>query len=162
MKNSRAFLTALIASLGLLFVSACSKKSGDGHAHGHHHTAPHGGTLVELGEHQFNLEVVRDAAAGTFTAYVLDGHAENFVRVPLPAIPITAMVNGMPQPLLLTASANPATGETVGNTSAFTAQADWLKTTGSFDVTIPALEIRGSTFADVKFNFPKGADDHGH
>ncbi len=163
MKNSRAFLTALVISLGLLFATACSKKSADGHAHGHHHhDAPHGGTLVELGEHQFNVEFVRDSAAGTLTAYVLDAHAENFIRLALPAIPVTAMVNGMPQPLLLAAAANSATGETVGNTSAFAAQAEWLKTASRFDVAIPALEIRGAKFTDVTFNFPKGPDDREH
>ena len=162
MKNLNAFLVLSVAALGLFLLPACSKKPA-GHAHGHHqHTAPHGGTLIELGEHQFNLEFVRDAAAGTLTAYVLDGHAENFIRLPLPAIPLTAMVNGMPQPLALAATASTATGETVGDTSQFVAQADWLKTASSFDVVIPALDIRGAMFADVKFNFPKGADDHDH
>jgi hypothetical protein len=160
MKILNAFLVLSAAALGLVSFTACSKKSDD-HAHGHHHhTAPHGGTLVELGEHQFNLEFVRDATAGTLTAYVLDGHAENFIRLPLPAIPLTAMVNGMPQPLALTATASTATGETVGDTSQFVGQADWLKTATSFDVVIPALDIRGAMFADVKFNFPKGTDDH--
>jgi hypothetical protein len=156
-------LVVLIGTVVALAVGAgCSKKS-EKHAHGHHHhTAPHGGTLVELGDHQFNLELVRDAATGTLTAYVLDGHAENFVRISLPMLPITATVGGVPQPLSLMATANAATGETIGATSQFVAQADWLKTTGSFDVVIPMIEVRGTKFADVKFNFPKGADDHGH
>ncbi len=142
--------------------AGCSKKTG-GHDHGHHHhTAPHGGTLVELGDHQFNLELVRDAAMGTLTVYVLDGHAENFVRISPPMLPITATVGGMPQPLALMATANAATGETIGATSQFVAQADWLKTTEKFDGVIPAIEIRGAKFADVKFNFPKGTHDHGH
>lgn len=163
MTHLRALLGIILAALGLFSVAACSKKSDD-HAHGHHHhTAPHGGTLVELGEHQFNLEIVRDAAAGTLTVYVLDGHAENFIRTPLPGIALIATVNGLPQPLALTASASQETGEKVGDTSAFAGQAGWLKTTANFDVVIPVLEIRGAKFTDVKFNFPKGSDDHdGH
>lgn len=161
MKTLRALLAVSTAVSGLLLLSACSKKSGHDHAHGHHHhTAPHGGTLVEIGDHQFNLEFVRDPAAGTLTAYVLDGHAENFVRISAPIIPVMATVGGTSMPLALKATANAATGETVGETSQFVAQADWLKTTEKFDVAIPALEIRGAKFAEVKFNFPKGSDDH--
>ena len=45
-----------------------------------------------------------------------------------------------------------------GDTALFEAQADWLKTTGNFDATLKSLPIRGTTFTDVKFNFPKGND----
>lgn len=143
--------------------TACSKKSAheDAHPH-HHHTAPHGGTLVEVGEHQFTVELVRDAAAGTLLAYILDAHAENFVRVPSPAITLIATVNATPRLVTLNAVASAETGETVGDTSFFSGQADWLKTTPTFDAVIPTLVIHGATFADVKFNFPKGSEDDGH
>jgi len=162
MKKIKTLVVLVGTVLALAAGTGCSKKS-DGHSHGHHHhTAPNGGTLVEIGDHQYNLEFVRDAAAGTLTAYVLDGHAEKFIRVSLTIIPIVATVGGVPQPLELKATASAATGEMVGDTSQFVAQADWLKTTESFDVVIPALEIRGAKVNDVKFNFPKGADDHAH
>jgi len=67
-------------------------------------------------------------------------------------------VNGAPQVLVLNAVANPATGETVGDSSLFETQADWLKTTRDFDATLKSIAIRGTTFTDVKFNFPKGND----
>ena len=51
---------------------------------------------------------------------------------------------------------NSATGETVGDTSCFEAQADWLKATGEFSAEIVSLEIRGSKFEGVKFDYPKG------
>jgi hypothetical protein len=148
-----------------VFATACSKKSGaHEHKHGHHeHVAPHGGLLVELGEHQFALELVHDQAAGTLTAYLLDGHAENFVRVTAPAFAMVATVNGAPQSLTFTAVANAATGERVGDTSAFTAQADWLKTAKQFEATIPALEIRGAKYTNVSFAFRgKSHDGHNH
>lgn len=153
---------ALLAVVSAL-LAACSPQhepapTGKPHAH-HVHTAPHGGTLVELGEHQFNLEFVRDAAAGTLTAYVLDAHAENFVRVPLRSFELIAIVGRERWPLALTAVGNPATGETAGDTAEFTAQADWLKITATFDAVLPALEIRGAKFADVKFGFPQGLQD---
>ncbi len=153
-------LTALLIG-GL---PACSKTKHDSETkegHGHHvHVAPHGGTLVEIGEHQFNLELVRDAATGTLHAYVLDAHAENFVRLPLPVLSMTISAGERQHLLTLQPVANPATGETVGDTSQFSAQADWLKTTASFDAVVPELSIRGTRFEKITFNFPKGNNDH--
>jgi hypothetical protein len=56
---------------------------------------------------------------------------------------------------------NPATGETVGDTSEFEVQADWLKGAPEFDGVLRRIAIRGSTFTDVKFNFPRGNDTDG-
>jgi hypothetical protein len=116
---------------------------------GHVHVAPHGGTLIEIGDHAYNLELVRDSTAGRLTAYVLDGHAENFVRIAMPSIEMVAIVGGERRPLTLRAVANTATGETIGNTSQFEAEADWLKTAAEFPGTVKSLEIRGSRFQDI-------------
>ncbi|MBK7495896.1 MAG: hypothetical protein IPI28_11060 [Candidatus Omnitrophica bacterium] len=43
------------------------------HNHDHHHAAPHGGTMVALGDHMAHLELVLDSQNGTLTAYILDG-----------------------------------------------------------------------------------------
>jgi hypothetical protein len=56
--------------------------------------------------------------------------------------------------LTLAAVANPATGETVGNTSQFEIQADWLKTSGAFSG-IVTVEIKGTKFEKVSFALPK-------
>lgn len=124
----------------------------------HEHHPPHGGTPVVLGEEIYHLEFVLDAATGRLNAYVLDGEMENFIRVAAPSFEIVATVNGRPQPLTLAAVADAATGETVGDTSLFAASADWLKTTRTFDAVLTRLDIRGTTFAGVAFNFPKGND----
>jgi hypothetical protein len=126
--------------------------------HKHEHHPPHGGTPVVLGDEVYHVELVRDPAAGLLQAYVFDGELENFIRSSVPSIAITATVDGAPRTLVLQAVANPATGETVGDTSLFQTQADWLKTTGQFDAVLQSITIRGSTFTDVKFNFPKGND----
>lgn len=133
------------ASSGCKRVDDHAGASGGGHAH----RAPHGGTLIEIGEHAFNVELVRDAAAGKLTAYILDGHAENFIRIAAPTIEMMAIVGGERRPLTLRAVANPATGETVGNTSQFEAEADWLKNAAEFPGTITSLDIRGAKFNDV-------------
>ena len=88
---------------------------------------------------------------------MLDGHAENFVRLPIPALEAVATVGGTPRPLSLQAVANAATGETVGNTSQFEVQADWLKGPEAFTVVVPSLEIRGSSFKEIKATFPAAA-----
>ncbi len=153
------FLRLLPALVGFtaLFLAGCSKSGSSGHSGGGHaHTAPHGGTLIELGEHAYNLELVRDAAAGKLTVYILDGHAENFVRIAAKEIEVVAIAGGQRRPLVLTAVANPATGETVGNTSQFTAEAEWLTAAPEFDGVLTRLEIRGAVYANVPFNFPKG------
>ncbi len=161
-------LRAPLAVLLLCSFAGCSKHSehkdyskapgGDAHAghnHGGHvHTAPHGGILVELGDHAFNVELLRDPATGKLTAWILDAHAENFVRIASPAIEVVAMPGGKFTPLSLAAVANPATGETVGNTSQFEVQADWLKTSGPF-TGIVTVEIRGTKFEKVAFALSK-------
>jgi hypothetical protein len=152
MTNSLRLLTALLLLTGFV---ACRK----GHDHpasgGHVHRAPHGGSLVEVGDHAYNVELVRDAATGKLTAYVLDGHAENFVRIAAPSFELIAFTGGERRPITLTAVANTATGETVGNTSQFEGQADWLKNTAEFAGTIPVIEIRGTRFQNVALYLKK-------
>ncbi len=128
----------------------CSKSPNQSAASGGHvHTAPHGGTLIEVGDHAYNLELVRDAASGKLTVYILDGHAENFIRIAAPSIELVAIAGGERRPLTLQAVANPATGETVGNTSQFEAQADWLKNAAEFPGTVSSIDIRGTKFNNI-------------
>jgi hypothetical protein len=156
----------LVLAAAAFLATACSKstdheKKSSGRAHVH--TAPHGGTLVEIGEHAYNLELLRDPATGKLTAWVLDGHAENFVRIAAPSIALIAMPGGQYTPLTLKAVANPSTGETVGDTSQFEIQADWLKTAGAFSG-IFTVEIKGTVFKEVAFSLGAAvsAGDHDH
>lgn len=151
-----------VASLLFVSLPACSKKeahaSADHAAHKHEHIPPHGGTPVVLGQEAYHLELVRDASAGKLTLYVMDGELENFVRIAAPSLEIVASVAGKSSPLVFRAIANPTTGEKMGDTAQFEATADWLKTTASFDATLTKIEVRGTTFSAVAFNFPKGND----
>jgi hypothetical protein len=159
----RTFQVTLGIALLMVAVAGCSKPApatspAANAAAGHEHKAPHGGTAVALGQEAYHLELVRDSAAGTLTAYVLDGEMENFIRIKAPSFEITARVDGEQRPLVFKAAINPITGETLGDTAQFDAQADWLKTTTSFDATLINLQIRGNVFANVGFNFPRGND----
>jgi hypothetical protein len=142
-----------------LLWGGCGRKSAPGGAGEktqiHKEVAPHGGTPVALGE-DYNLELVRDADTGTLSGYVLDDEMENFIRSTTAAVTIVGTAKGVAHTLVLAAVANPATGETVGDSSLFQGQADWLKTTANFDGVVQGIAIRGTQFTDVKFNFPAG------
>ena len=80
------------------------------------------------------------------TVWVVDGHAENFVRLKAAALEATATVGSEKKTVSLKAVANPATGETVGDSSQFEAQADWLKGSLPIEVTFAPVEIKGRRF----------------
>ncbi len=152
----------LIAAVGLLAcgISGCGRHSEErapatAPAH-HEHVAPHGGTAVELGHEEFHVELVLDAAAGRLTGYVLDGELEQFIRIAAPSLRLIVRSGAGEQVLELRAVASPATGETAGDTSQFEGIADWLKSTPRFDARLAEITVRGKTYRDISFNFPKG------
>ncbi len=134
-------------------------------AHGqiHAHTAPHGGTLVILGEHFAIIEIVMDTAAGKMTAYVLDGEAEKPVRIPQTTLEILVLKPGSPtsdsaigDTLKLNAVANALTGETVGNTSEFNITSELLKGKDHFEGIIQSVTLKGEEKKTISFKFPEG------
>lgn len=122
---------------------------------GHVHQPKYGGRLVELGNHQGNLELVLDAAAGRLALYSLDAHAENFVRLPLTEISLVAETPGGSHPLVLKPVGNAATGEKPGDTSQFEVTADWIRTTPAFTVRIPELTVQATTYRDLVVRLPQ-------
>lgn len=150
--------------------AGCSRHDHDhGHDHhGHAHTAPHGGTLVEIGEHQFNVELVLDAQAGKLTVWLLDAHAEHFVRSAAPQLEIVTRVAGEARTLALLPVANSATGESAGDTAQFEATADWLRGLPALAGEFRQLNFRGAVFSNVVFSVAAGvpeataAHNHAH
>jgi hypothetical protein len=150
MKMKSCLNMMLVASLVL---GGCAKKETMSE---HKNQPPHGGTPVSLGEN-YNVEFVLDAASGTLSAYLLDDEMEEFVRSGMPSFEVTVKVGGAEQTLVFKPVANSATGEAVGDTALFTAQAGWLKTTKAFDAVIKSVTLDGTTFSNVAFNFPRGS-----
>ena len=154
----------LIAPLLSLCVSFSLSSCDDHHHHseGHHHDAPHGGKLVELGEHGtgFNLEVVHNAETGDLGIYVLGGHATNPVRIEQATIELTVTAGDDKQDVSLAAVAHPAFEESVGDTSYFEAKAA-IAGIKEFGGAITTITIKGRVFENVEFQFP-GKDDHAH
>jgi hypothetical protein len=99
---------------------------------------------VEVGDHAANVEILLDREAGRLTLWALDGHAENPVRLPDSAIAATIVAGGVSAEILLQPVARPLTGETVGDTSEFSAVHERLKgAAGDVIVRIPRLVVRG-------------------
>ncbi|HWF17996.1 MAG TPA: hypothetical protein VG754_01945 [Verrucomicrobiae bacterium] len=124
----------------------------------HEHKPPHGGTPVVLGDEEYHVELVLDAPAGKLDAYVFDGELENFVRSTAPEFQVLAKLPSGGQTLVFKPIPNSATGETVGDTSLFETQADWLKKETNFDAVLKQITVRGKSYENVEFNFPKGND----
>ena len=146
-------MAGLVIALG-----GCGKpqRPSEAHAGQHKDVPPHGGTAVMLGDDAFHVEFVRDADAGTLSAYVLDDEMEEFVRGGSPGFTVVAKVGGEERTLEFKPVADPATGETLTSTSLYEASAPWLKTASDFDAVIKKLSVHDQVFTDVAFNFPKG------
>jgi hypothetical protein len=157
----RFLATSLVLAAAL--AAGCSKAppAAGAPARGHEHHPPHGGTPVVLGDESFHLELVLDPREGALQAYVLDGEMENFVRCAAPSIIVDAVIAGRRESVELEPVANPATGETAGDTSLFQGSAGWLRGAGEFDGTVRAVTVRGTAYSGVKFNFPRGNDTGG-
>lgn len=157
--------TSLLLTI-CLFLLGCGGDSGKSGSGGHHvHVAPHGGQLVEVGEHGsgYNLELVLHPD-GFLQIYVLDAHAENFVRIPAPSIEIEIPVEGnSSRTLLCEPVADTATGETVGNTSLFTST-ERISDLLPLQAVIPQLQLMEFVYENVPIEFSgkSGHADHEH
>ena len=126
------------------------------------HHPPHQGTPVALGDEEYHVEFVLHPASGQLQAFVMDGEWENFIRIKIDAFEVAVRLPEGGQDILrFRALASNATGETVGDTSAFEAQAEWLRTNTAFDASIKQIVVREKAYTNVQFNFPKGNEAHG-
>lgn len=130
--------------------------SHDGHSQHHSHTPPHGGAPVLLGDHAYHLEFVLDPATGDMSAYALDGHLENFIRLQAEGIDLVLQLADGSQELRLLPVASTATGETVGDTAHFRARHTALIGQTNFNAKVLRVDFRGQVFENVEFNYPEG------
>ena len=108
---------------------------------------------MELGGEFAHVELVLDADAGSLTAFLLDGEAEESVRLKQPALALAIETPGStaPQVLELQARANILTGETVGDSSEFSATNPSLRGVTSLKGRIVDVIVKGQEFRDVRF-----------
>jgi hypothetical protein len=153
---TRGWYVSRFALILTLATGACSGKSpapAAGSVPVHEHKAPHNGQLVELGEEFAHVELVLDRKAGSLTAYILDGEAEQPVRLTQPSL--TLMCTAPPalakEPLELLAAANVLTGEKSGDSSEFAASDAALRDLLQMEGRILQVTVKGREFRDVPF-----------
>ena len=150
-----------ITLLVILTLVGCSSQSAPPLAeaehdeHAHESGGPHGGAIVELGEH--HAEVVHDDAAGTVTVYILDGAATTNVPVDAKEAVINITREGLGKQFNL--SVSPIEGEPEGWSSRFvSSDADLAKELDNesaaavFVVSIDGQQHRGMIEHDHEHN----------
>ena len=148
-------ILAVLVALGQV---GCSGGHDHDHSHAepHYHEPPHGGAGVTLGAEAAHIEFLVDAAAGIVPAWFFTPHMERYLRIQAETFEVLAKLPDGEAKLTFAAVANAGTGETVGDTSQFVAQADGLAGVKSFDAVLPELTVRGTVYRNVAFNYPKG------
>jgi hypothetical protein len=139
-----------------------------GHAHGGHHHAEHGphkGTLVVLSGHKHHLELVLDAETGKLTGYVLCDEAKDAVAIKQSELVLGVALPGkekddLPEPFEVTLSA--VKPSEAGEASEFAGESEKLKGVKEFNAVLTSIKVGEKEETEVKFNFPKGNEDHHH
>jgi hypothetical protein len=146
------FSTALL----ILFGCSTDPHSSD-HGSAHIHQPLRGGVLMELGKHGsgYNLEILQNTN-DHLEIFILDAHAENYVRISQPSIELTLTDSN--QTMSLGAVADPATGETVGNSSLFRTESNISKNIPLVG-TLRSLQIGSKTYTDQPLKFSGNPKD---
>jgi hypothetical protein len=118
------------------------------------HAPRMGGVLVELGEHELQLEIVHDAQAGRLIVYVWDGHVEHPVRTAATGAPATVEIEGGEVALELLAQADELTGETVGDSARFEVTDPRLAGREAVAGRLGPIAIAGRDWGPVDFRVP--------
>lgn len=174
-------ITPALLCLVALFVSGCAKqeeapavseadaadaaRESKKHAAAHVHQAPHGGELIEIGDHQYNVELVLED--GTLTAYVLGGHASKSVSIAQDTLDFDIEGDDGDE-VEVEMKADPQDGDEDGKSSRFVATGEAVPATlkslegvhGHVHITIGGDEFLGDLAHE---DHDEGHDDHkGH
>ncbi len=124
------------------------------HGHGHSHEAKHGGVAVALGDEEFHIEFTHGSSPGIISAYFLDAHMEDYVRLDAPSFSASVVIDGRSQAVVFAAVSNVATGEKIGDSSLFEGRIVGLPDHPALLVSVPALIVKGRTYANIKARLP--------
>jgi hypothetical protein len=143
----------ILSSIILTFNWGCSddREKGGNSGGGHVHQAMRGGILMELGPHGsgHNLELLENNK-GEFEIFILDAHADNYVRIKQSTIELNLADNN--STLTLNAVADPATGEKVGDSSLFRSSQS-VKNLLPMKAEIVDLKIGSSNYSNTPLSF---------
>lgn len=151
-----------------LVVVACGGDSehGEDHSHvgneAHNHAPKYGGRLVELGDHEFQVELLIYPDEGKLEAYMFDGHVE----VPIPCAMESIKIEGEAGATSFTIElkqAPPLYGKPMkGKSTKFSGQHDALKGVLGFKGKLVEVTLADKTFSAVAFEYTEDAHDHDH
>jgi len=150
---------------------ACDHEHGHGEdhshlnmdAHAHAHAPKYGGRLVELGAHEFQVELLLYPEDGKLEAYMWDGHVEVPVPCAMKSLRIEGKSGAESFTVELLPAKNPYGDETPGKSTIFSGQHDALKGAHAFDGKLVEITLADKTFSGVAFEYTElGAHDHGH
>lgn len=128
--------------------------------HHHSHEAPHGGHLIELGDHKYNAEVVLEAEPKQLVVFILDAHAENAVAIDAQTLSLS--LDGAET---ISLEAQPQEGDANGQSSRFVAAGDAVEGIGDLDdlhgsITVP---IRGTEYTgSLSHDHDHPGEEHNH
>lgn len=122
----------------------------------HKHTAPHGGHLIPIGDHEYNIEMVFSAEPRELHAYVLGGHAEKKIGLELESFDFD-QEDGEGNEVEIELMANPQEGDKEGTASRFTAKGD------AIPASIKSLaDLHGHVHIEIEGKQRSGDLDHDH
>ncbi len=128
-----------------------------------HHEAPHGGHLIELGDHAFHAEVIFEEQSGKITVYILDGHAEETHVIDQQELTLNMTVDEKPQQYKLMSA--PLDGEPEGKSSRFESSSkelfDHFHEHEGFKAKLKVV-IDGKQYLGVVEHKDHYEDDHNH
>ena len=115
-------------------------------AESHADAPPHGGVIIELGNHTAHAEVVMVPDDGEVTVHILDAQGQPGKRVAQPTILADVETSG--RMVRIELKANPLEGERVGDASRFSARSEELLRVSDARVTIRWVLVDGQVFSD--------------
>ncbi|MFT4540196.1 MAG: hypothetical protein ACI841_001299 [Planctomycetota bacterium] len=155
------FMAACLCAAGLSVLTACGSDTPvtppaaqeQQQEHAHVHVAPRGGLLIAVEAEYANIEFLVDPTTGELVAYLLDGHAQNAVRVAREEIQVSfePAAGGDSFEVTLKAVNNPLSGDKPGACSEFRGSHGSLSKAGDWKLLIHEVELRGRTYRDVAF-----------
>ena len=133
----------------------------------HHHEAPHGGHLIELGDHLYNAELVFSQESPHLTLYFLGAHAETPLPIANETVEFHLEHEGGEQPLEFKPSAQE--GDPEGKASKFVFDGELPegideieKMHGHLHITIEEVDYEGELEHDHDHEGHDDHDEHDH
>lgn len=113
----------------------------------HADTPPHGGLVLELGNHTAHAEILLVPDTGEMTVHILDADGQPGKRIAQPSVLVDVETSG--RTVRLDLEADPLEGEKAGDASRFTGRSEDLLRVGDAQITLRWILVDGQVFSDT-------------